>query len=154
VVSPTVAEERETWSERRRSARTGRHRALIRSLACAVALAAVYTVWTAFVEPARQVVPDELVGYWRSSSSQYGDRALYLAPHAVALDRGPTAGSEGYPVEKVTTGNEGTNRAVTIVYRLPDGMQDQLAILYHPATGTLTFKNQPTLRWNKYRDGK
>lgn len=107
--------------------------------------------WTLLHDPVQSAIPDELVGYWRSSTERYDDRYLYFAREAVALGRGEFAESEGFPIESIRLSREGKDRHITIVYRQHDGTRDQLHLVYHPTTETLTFKNQPALQWKKYR---
>ncbi len=96
-------------------------------------------------------MPEELIGYWRSSTEQYDDRYLYFAEQAVALGRGAVADSEGFPVESVEWTRMGPEGHITVVYRQHDGTRDQLHLVYHISRKTLTFKHQPTLTWTKYR---
>ncbi len=113
--------------------------------------AGAYGLWTVAVNETKVPVPTELIGYWRSSTEQYDDRYLYFADRSVALGRGDFAESQGFPVESVQSTIEGTERHLSVVYRQPDGTRDQLHLVYHVPTKTLTFKNQPSLKWTKRR---
>jgi hypothetical protein len=110
-----------------------------------------YGLWTVVHNETRVSVPLELVGYWRSSTEQYDDRYLYFSDQAVALGRGNYAESQGFPVESIASTTAGPERHLTIAYRQPDGSLDQLHLVYHKPTRTLTFKNQPALTWTKHR---
>jgi hypothetical protein len=95
-------------------------------------------------------VPDELIGVWRSSAAGYTDRYLQLTDRGVIIGRGQAGDSESYYIETVSTEDTDDGRLVTIMYRRhSDGTRDSLSLLYDASGASLTFANQPKLRWTK-----
>ena len=110
---------------------------------CAMILA--FWIWT----PQRVVVPDELVGKWRTTDPNYADRAFEIDGSCVNFVTGEGTVSVGF-IKKVRAVSEGNRTLYTISYSL-DGTPAEVSFFYEIIRNgeQIHFKNQENVAWTK-----
>lgn len=94
-------------------------------------------------------VPDELVGVWRTSASQYRDGFFELKKEMVIFGtgRGKTSINSILRVESSHQDNE---VLYTILYESREGQEYKWSFYYLSANGgVIRFKNQPQIEWTR-----
>jgi hypothetical protein len=111
-----------------------------RSLPAALALAALLTC-------AREAVPPELVGQWKSDDPRYADRSLAIGTELLTFG----AGAEGSTVYRVRgierEGKAGAEMLYRVYYDAP-GEPERALQLRLPAPGQLSIENHSEL-WTR-----
>jgi hypothetical protein len=93
------------------------------------------------------VMPDELLGTWRTTAPAYAGRLLHLSSTTVAF--GADDGAEAtHPIRRVMHVREHDRLLYTITYT--DPLDQAISLYYDPAGGgTITLKNQRTVQWKR-----
>jgi hypothetical protein len=110
-----------------------------RSLPAALALAAVLTC-------AREAVPPELIGQWKTDDPRYADRSLAIGTEHITFGAGP----EGHLVYRVR-GIEREGASADVLYRVyydAPGEPERALQLRLPEPGQLSIENHSEL-WTR-----
>jgi hypothetical protein len=98
-----------------------------------------------------KLVPYVLVGDWRTTDPNYGDRTFEIDPVCVTFTTGDGTVSVGF-IKAVKEVSEGSRILYTISYTL-DGEPNQVSFYYDQTNGnTISFKNQTKVVWKKDQD--
>jgi hypothetical protein len=107
------------------------------------------TIYVLFFSTRPAPLPDELVGFWKTSNPGYEDRFLELSKATIIFGTGNDGLDTNFisNVEKVLR-----NGAVlyTVHFHRPNEPENKISFYYDPKNGgTIMFKNQNHIRWNK-----
>jgi len=93
------------------------------------------------------MLPDELVGIWRTTAPAYAGHSLHLSSSTVGfgVDEG---GESTYLIRRVTHERELDRRLYTVTYT--DPADQAVSFYYEPADGgTITLKHQRKFQWKR-----
>ena len=96
----------------------------------------------------REVVPQHLMGEWKTSAPGYEDRYLKINEHIIIYGIGD--GEEvSHTIDKIGKKQDGGKTIYTFYYRDTEGEKATLTVIYRPASGgTLQIKNSDHI-WEK-----
>ena len=115
----------------------------------AVAVASVLLT-AIYWRPPNKIVPEQLVGEWRTSNSKYSDRQLDITYASISFTTGNGTVSTGF-IKEIKTVQEGARTLYTVVYDL-EGTPNELSFYYEIGktnVGVIRFKNQQEMTWTK-----
>lgn len=103
-------------------------------------------------EPYVVVVPNDLVGKWKTSAPQYADRYMKFSEHTVIYGVGD--GEEvSHTIDKIVIKQSVDGIVYIFSYRDAEGEKETLTFTYRPDSGgTLQLKNSKEI-WEKDRSG-
>lgn len=93
-------------------------------------------------------MPNELVGFWRTSAEGYQDRYLVLTPLEVRIGTSETT-STVHEISKVQQLGEAAERVYRITYLSAEGKEYWLSLQYEAGNGSLRLVNQPQIEWRR-----
>ncbi len=98
------------------------------------------------------VVPNDLVGKWKTSAPQYADRYMKFNEHTVIYGVGD--GEEvSHRIDKIVVKQDVDGIVYIFSYRDAEGEKETLTFTYRPDSGgTLQLKNSKEI-WEKDRSG-
>jgi len=93
------------------------------------------------------MVPDELIGTWKTTAPAYADRVLRLSRTTIVFETAVKDGA-AHPIERVDKAREQGAVLYTIAYE--DAVDQEFSFYYDPAGGgTITLKNQRQVQWKR-----
>jgi hypothetical protein len=100
----------------------------------------------------REVVPQYLMGVWKTSAPQYADRYLKISEHTILFGIGD--GQEvSHTIDKINKKQDDGKIVYTFYYRDAEGEKETLTVIYRPDSGgTLQMKNSENI-WEKSKSG-
>ncbi|MDA2929224.1 hypothetical protein MYX84_04615 [Acidobacteria bacterium AH-259-O06] len=96
------------------------------------------------------IVPDELIGVWKTAETRYADRFFELKKNQVIFGIGGH-NSTVHAVLNIET-EEVQEEAKTLYildYLSSEGQEYQFSFYYHPAQDVIQFRNQQQFEWTK-----
>lgn len=93
-------------------------------------------------------MPQEMVGFWRTSTEPYQDRYLVLTPVEVRFGTSETT-STTHEIAEVRSVGEAHERVYQISYLSTEGKEYWLTLRYEPEDRVLQLVNQPELVWER-----
>ena len=93
-------------------------------------------------------VPEELIGIWTTTATEYDGRSLELRSKYVVIGTGDGSADADPVVEVVVNRTAGTT-AYTIVSSDREGDDFNLHLVYDTAQRVLYLKNRPRAKWTK-----
>jgi hypothetical protein len=97
-----------------------------------------------------EVIPEEIVGRWTTTTPAYADRAFEITETSVTFYSSETTFTT-HPISKVTAEPWGHDVLYTVEY-LNLGEVYEFAFLYsNPPRGNIRFKHQQDMSWEKQR---
>lgn len=101
--------------------------------------------------PQAPLVPEELVGTWKTSDPGYADRSFEIGITIIDFGTGDGAVNLGF-IQKVEAVPEGSRTLYTISY-VEDGKEEQCSFYYTSGKEkTIYFKNQQNISWVKDKE--
>ena len=100
------------------------------------------------------LVPDELVGLWKTTESRYADRSFEFTHSALIFGIGEEE-FERYTIDylKMKRSRDGKSTIYTIFYHDEEGEQYILTLYYYPENnGVLKVKYQEHIVWKREKD--
>jgi hypothetical protein len=99
------------------------------------------------------VVPQHLIGEWKTTAPKYADRYLKLSEQTVTFGIGE--GQEAaHNIDKIKSEQRDSTTVYTFYYRDAEGQKDSLTVTYRPDDGgTLQIKNSVEI-WSKSATGQ
>ena len=96
----------------------------------------------------REIVPQYLMGVWKTSAPTYADRYLKISEHSITYGIGE--GEEvSHTIDKIKSQQGDGGTIYTFYYRNAEGQKDHLTVTYRPDSGgTLQIKNSVEI-WEK-----
>jgi hypothetical protein len=97
------------------------------------------------------IVPQQLIGEWKTSVLKYTDRSMKFSEHTVIYGIGD--GEEAaHTIDKIDSAQE-DGTVYTFYYRDAEGQKETLVLTYRPDSGgTLQLKNSKVI-WKKVDSG-
>lgn len=119
-------------------------------LALALVLLVAWIALSTFIPAARRVrvMPDELLGYWTTTSARYAGRALEIQKSSLIFHTGD-GGFTTHPVQQVRSQESDTLALYRVDY-LADDVVYTLSFYYQPAPfDRIRFENQLEMVWSR-----
>jgi len=97
------------------------------------------------------IVPDELVGVWKTLNAQYADRSFEITNTSIIFSTG--AGQiDFYPIAAAEQVREGEALLYTILYLNEARQEYRFTFYFEPSNGgVIRWKNKPDIEWAKAR---
>jgi hypothetical protein len=99
------------------------------------------------------IVPQHLLGEWKTAAPKYADRTLKFGERSVIFGIGE--GEEvAHAIENISAEQGKNGKEYTFSYRDADGQKETLTVIYRPDSGgTLQIKNSEAM-WKKADSGQ
>lgn len=124
-------------------------RSIIIITAVAVLIGGIFVFWAARKDMRKETVPDYLNGIWISAAPAYHERYLEISDVSLIFATGPATVTE-YFITNLTTAAQGKEILFTFDCKDLENTTYQFLLTYQPDNGgTLSFKNQPQVKWTK-----
>ena len=96
------------------------------------------------------IVPEELIGVWKTAETRYADRFFELKKNLVIFGIGGH-NSTVHAVLNIETEevHEEAKTLYIFYYLSSEGQEYQFSFYYHPAQGVIQFRNQEQFEWTK-----
>ncbi len=102
------------------------------------------------------IVPDELVGTWKTAMPEYADREFRITKTALVFQNGGEKDSvTAHQIRKVASVPSGNKQLYTIRYTASlSNLKDlyTFSFFYQSQDSVIQFKNQPNMVWRKKSD--
>jgi hypothetical protein len=99
------------------------------------------------------IVPQHLIGEWKTSAPKYADRSMKFSEHTVIYGIGD--GEEvAHMIDKIDSKQGDGGTVYTFYYRDAEGQKETLILTYRPDSGgTFQIKNSEVI-WKKVDSGQ
>ncbi|MDA2925365.1 hypothetical protein MYX65_12095 [Acidobacteria bacterium AH-259-L09] len=96
------------------------------------------------------ILPEELIGVWKTAETRYADRFFELKRDLVIFGTGGD-NSTAHAVLNIETEEvqEEAKTLYILYYVSSEGQKYQFSFYYHPAQGVIQFRNQQQFEWTK-----
>ncbi|MFQ5930299.1 MAG: hypothetical protein ACE5MK_11420 [Acidobacteriota bacterium] len=96
------------------------------------------------------IVPEELIGVWKTAETRYADRFFELNRDVVIFGTGGHTSTVHAILSIETEEVREEAKTLYILYYLSsEGQKYQFSFYYHPAQGVIRFRNQQQFEWTK-----
>ncbi len=126
--------------------RSGQHRLAGILLVVLLALLAA-ALYTSLAPDRTTVLPDEIVGTWRTTDPRYAETILDIGKTSLVFGTVDNS-STSHTIERVEQEDFDLAKLYTVHYRDEGGL-NELSFFYVPVDGLIRFKNQRSLAWRR-----
>ncbi len=104
-----------------------------------------------FLGCSREVImPEDLIGVWRTADKKYADRHFELNADRVIFSTGGR-GVTAHPIDRMERHSENDRTFYIIYYPTnEEGDESQFSFYYDPVQDVIRFKNQEQFEWVKW----
>jgi hypothetical protein len=97
------------------------------------------------------IVPDELVGVWKTLNAHYADRSFEITNTSIIFSTGDGQ-IDFYPIAAAEQAREGEALLYTILYLNEARHEYRFTFYFEPSNGgVIRWKNKPDIEWAKAR---